>query len=35
MPTYVGNRTPTRAPPTPPTTRTPPTEREIRFNLFL
>jgi hypothetical protein len=33
MSTYAGNGTPTRAPPTPPPTRTP--EREIGSNLFL
>jgi hypothetical protein len=30
MPTYVGNGTPTRAPPTPPPTRTPPTSSSTR-----
>jgi hypothetical protein len=30
MPTYVGNGTPTRAPPTPPLTRTPPTSPSTR-----
>jgi hypothetical protein len=30
MPTYVGNGTPTRAPPTPPPTRTPPTSPSTR-----
>jgi hypothetical protein len=30
MPTYVGNGTPTRAPPTPPPTRMPPTSPSIR-----
>jgi hypothetical protein len=34
MPTYVGNGTPMRAPPTPPATRTPPTSPSTRASSF-